>query len=77
MRADLLAAALAARGFLPDDEGRALHEAALGVAGDGPWMEIGSYCGKSAVWLGAAALERGATLFTIPERPCRRLCGAS
>ncbi|MEM8904010.1 MAG: class I SAM-dependent methyltransferase [Actinomycetota bacterium] len=65
VRADLLAAARAARGFLPDDEGRALHDAALAVTVAGPWMEIGSYCGKSGVWLGAAALERGATLFTI------------
>ena len=62
---DLLAAARAARGFLPDDEGQALHDAALAVDRAGPWMEVGSYCGKSAVWLGAAALERQATLFTI------------
>ncbi|MEM9036419.1 MAG: class I SAM-dependent methyltransferase [Actinomycetota bacterium] len=65
MRPDLLAAARAARGFLPDDEGQALHEAALGVVVDGPWMEIGSYCGKSTVWLGAAAVERGRTVFTV------------
>lgn len=31
----------------------------------GPWLEIGSYCGKSTVWLGAAAAERGRTLFTV------------
>lgn len=61
----LRAAAIAARGFLPDDEGQALHEAALDVSVPGPWMEIGSYCGKSTVWLGAAARERRATLFTV------------
>ena len=55
------------RGFMPDDEGRALHEAVLdlpaGVAG--PVVEIGSYCGRSTVWLGAAARAAGRTVFTV------------
>lgn len=47
------------------DEGLALHEAGL-VAGDlGPLLEIGSYCGKSAVYLGAAARERRTVLYSI------------
>src|SRR5262245_14035800 len=48
---------------MPPDEGLALHEAA--VAGDGPFLEIGTYCGKSAIYLGAAARERGTVLFTV------------
>jgi predicted O-methyltransferase YrrM len=52
-------------GFMPDDEGLALHDAALAAAGVGPLLEIGTYCGKSAVYLGAAARERSSVLFTV------------
>lgn len=62
----LRAAAEAARGFMPVDEGLALHDAALGVArGGSPMLEIGSYCGKSAVFLGGAARERDTILFAL------------
>ena len=56
-------AADAAKGFMPPDEAEALHAAAL--AADGPFLEVGTYCGKSAVWLGAAARTTGATVFTV------------
>ena len=59
-------AAEAARGFMPPDEGLALHAAAMTVPVDGsPMLEIGSYCGKSAVYLGAAARSRGTILFAL------------
>jgi predicted O-methyltransferase YrrM len=61
----LRAAGEAARGFMPPDEGLALYEAALSTTVDGPYLEIGSYCGKSAVYLGAAARERGTALFSV------------
>ena len=61
----LLAAARGAIGFMPDDEGLALHDAALDGAAVGPLLEIGTYCGKSAVYLGAAARERGTVAFTL------------
>ena len=61
---DMLAKAEAARGFMPSDEGLALYEAALGVAVEGPLLEVGSYCGKSGVYLGAAA-GRGRVLFAV------------
>jgi len=65
----LLAAARAARGFMPDDEGLALHEAALaaglGPAVGGPLFEVGAYCGKSGVYLGAAAQATGTVLFSL------------
>ena len=60
-----LAVARAAKGFMPDDEGLALHDAGLDGGRVGPLLEIGSYCGKSGVYLGAAARERGTVLFTI------------
>jgi predicted O-methyltransferase YrrM len=59
-------AAEAARGFMPPDEGLALHEAAVSVPeGGSPMLEIGSYCGKSAVYLGAAAKVRSTVLFAL------------
>jgi len=48
---------------MPPDEGLALYEAAL--ASPGPYLEVGTYCGKSAVYLGAAAQANGTVLFTI------------
>jgi predicted O-methyltransferase YrrM len=63
--AHLLEVARAAKGFMPDDEGRALYEAARAAASLGPLLEIGTYCGKSAVYLGAAAREGGTVLFTV------------
>lgn len=65
MDADLLEVARAAKGFMPDDEGALLHETALAHLGAGPGLEVGSYCGKSAVYLGAAARERGSVVLTV------------
>jgi predicted O-methyltransferase YrrM len=61
----LEAAARAAKGFMPHDEGMALYRAGLDAGRLGPLLEIGSYCGKSAIYLGAAAGEMGQVLFTI------------
>jgi predicted O-methyltransferase YrrM len=65
MDPSLLVAARAAEGFMPDDEGLALYEAGLAAAQRGPLLEIGTYCGKSAVYLGAAAREGGSVLYTV------------
>jgi predicted O-methyltransferase YrrM len=61
----LLSLARAARGFMPDDEGLALHRLALERLPRGPVVEIGSYCGKSALYLGTAAREVGGVVFTV------------
>ena len=61
----VLAVARSAKGFMPDDEGLALHEAGLAGGRVGPLLEIGTYCGKSAVYLGAAARAAGTVLFTV------------
>jgi MMP 1-O-methyltransferase len=52
---------------MPDDEGLALYRAGLEAArsGLGPLVEIGTYCAKSAVYLGAAARESGTVLFSV------------
>src|SRR6185312_3665054 len=62
---DLLSAAQAAPGFMPDDEGRALYEAARAVAVPGPLLEVGSWLGKSALYLAAAAREAGRRVVTV------------
>lgn len=53
------------KGFLDAEEGAALYRAALAAAARGPLLEIGSYCGKSAVYIGTAARDAGSLLFTI------------
>jgi predicted O-methyltransferase YrrM len=58
-------AAEAAAGFMPADEGLALHDAASEAAKTGPLLEIGSYCGKSAIYLAAAARTRRQQVITI------------
>jgi predicted O-methyltransferase YrrM len=59
--------AIAAKGFMPGEEGDALYDAAVTAAttGDGPMVEVGSYCGRSTVWLGAAARAAGTVLFAV------------
>ena len=53
------------KGFLHPDEGAALHEAVLARAPFGLCVEIGSYCGKSTVYLGAACRQAGGVLVAI------------
>jgi predicted O-methyltransferase YrrM len=55
----------ATKGFLDPDEGEALYACALEMAGMGPFLEIGSYCGKSALYLGSACKAAGGVLFSI------------
>jgi len=52
---------------MPSAEGMALYGAGLeaGRSGLGPLVEIGTYCGKSAVYLGAAARDAGTVLFSV------------
>jgi predicted O-methyltransferase YrrM len=65
----LLSFARSVKGFMPPDEGLALHRAASVAAGGsgpgGPLLEIGTYCGQSAVYLGAAAEAAGNVLFSV------------
>ncbi|MEU0496963.1 class I SAM-dependent methyltransferase [Mycobacterium sp. NPDC006124] len=63
--ARLFALAEQVTGFMPADEGRALYDAAVAHLGAGVGVEIGTYCGKSTVMLGAAAQQTGGVLYTI------------
>ena len=61
-------AAEAATGFMPPDEGLALYEAAVKAAADVPGLpfgEVGTYCGKSTVYVGAAARSGGTVVVTV------------
>ncbi len=58
--------AVGARGFMPPDEGLAL--AAAAATADprlGPMLEVGSYCGKSACYLGPVARRLGVVLYCV------------
>jgi predicted O-methyltransferase YrrM len=53
------------KGFLADDEAQALYQQAIHVAPLGPVLEIGSYCGRSTIYLGLACRETGNTVFAL------------
>ena len=65
MPEDLLTRARDAKGFMPEDEGAFLFATALEHLGVGPGLEVGTYCGKSAIYLGAAAREVRSVVFTL------------
>ena len=52
-------------GFMPADEGRALYDTAVRYLRDGVGVEIGTYCGKSTLLLGAAAQQGGGVVYTV------------
>jgi predicted O-methyltransferase YrrM len=84
MSAADLHAARAARGFMPDAEGLLLHRAAMAASPRGPMLEVGSYCGKSAIYIGTAARIHDGVLFTVDHhrgseenQPGQRYCDPS
>ncbi len=69
---EVVALARDTRGFMPDDEGLALLRAGLRAGsvarpggGRAVFVEIGAWCGKSSLYLGAAAEATGAVLFSV------------
>jgi predicted O-methyltransferase YrrM len=54
-----------ATGFMPAQEGLALYDAASRVPAEGLICEVGTYCGKSTVYLAAAARAAGAAVVTV------------
>lgn len=53
------------KGFLDPEEGIRLYETARLAGPLGPCLEIGSYCGKSAIYLGQGCRENGSILFSV------------
>ncbi|MFD7920571.1 class I SAM-dependent methyltransferase [Streptomyces sp. NPDC059740] len=63
---DVLAAFESAKGFMPVDEGLALHAAAVRAAGLGlPLVEVGTYCGRSTILLAEVARAAGVLAVTV------------
>ncbi|RFU86145.1 class I SAM-dependent methyltransferase [Streptomyces triticagri] len=63
---EVLAAFEAAKGFMPADEGLALHAAATEAAALGlPLLEVGTYCGRSTILLADAARTAGVSAVTV------------
>src|ERR1700719_2117656 len=65
MDPELLRAAEVAPGLMPPAEGLALFAAAARYAARGPVLEIGTYCGKSTIYLAAAARAAGRLVVTV------------
>jgi predicted O-methyltransferase YrrM len=65
MPPELQQAAEAAKGFMPPAEGLALYQTAAAYAPRGPILEIGSYCGKSTIYLAAAARAADQLVITV------------
>lgn len=53
------------KGFLDPVEGAELARLAVAAGALGPVLEIGTYCGKSALYIGPAAREAGTVLYTL------------
>ncbi|MEP5566227.1 MAG: class I SAM-dependent methyltransferase [Halioglobus sp.] len=53
------------KGFLAKDEAEALYHHALDSSRHGAVLEIGSYCGKSTIYLGLACRQHNATVFAL------------
>jgi MMP 1-O-methyltransferase len=53
------------KGFLDPEEGKHLFDITLLAADLGPILEIGSYCGKSTIYIGQACKDKNTTLFSI------------
>ncbi len=53
------------KGFMDEEEGRRLYDIAEAAAKMGACLEVGSYCGKSSIYIGSACKKHGGVLFSI------------
>ena len=53
------------RGFMHEDEALRLYELSLKASENGPVLELGSYCGKSAFVIGSACRRKQSILFSV------------
>ena len=53
------------RGFLTDDEGELLSALACEAGNLGPVLEIGSWCGRSTIWLAQGAKLAGTVVLAL------------
>jgi MMP 1-O-methyltransferase len=65
MQPRLLEIVRSCKGYLDEAEGMRLYALAAQFGRLGPIVEIGSYCGKSSVYLGAGALAAGSHVLCV------------
>ena len=53
------------KGFIDHNEGICLYNYALNSSKKGPILEIGSYCGKSTIYLATAAKEYNGCIYSV------------
>ena len=53
------------KGFLDERESGYLYQLTLEASKKGPCLEVGSYCGKSAIYIGTACKKNNAVLFSL------------
>ena len=53
------------KGFMEPEEGQCLYEVASIASKKAPIVEIGSYCGKSSIYIGNACKENNSVLYAI------------
>lgn len=58
-------AAMGIKGFLDEEEGIRLYELAKEACCMGPCLEIGGYCGKSAMYIGLGCKTGGGVLYSV------------
>ncbi|CAA0082252.1 Uncharacterised protein [BD1-7 clade bacterium] len=65
MRVELPVDIDAVKGFLAADEAEALYNYAEKASAKGPILEVGSYCGKSTIYLGVAARQNNGVVYAV------------
>lgn len=53
------------KGFLAQDEAQALYDRAAEMSLKGAVLEVGSYCGKSTIYLGTACKKNNAVVYAV------------
>ena len=56
---------ISVKGFLSEEEGEKLYSLALESSKKGPILELGSYCGKSTIYIGSAVKDNNSLLYAV------------
>ena len=53
------------KGFMDPEEGQCLYQTALNASKKAPILEVGSYCGKSTIYIGIACKENNSVVYAV------------
>ena len=53
------------KGFMDPEEGQCLYQTALTASKKAPILEVGSYCGKSTIYIGIACKENNSVVYAV------------